>query len=265
MQGYPVSEVILTAPSSDPTTNAAPSGSSRWGFWGTCAWGIGAFAIFYVTQFVAVIVVVFRMGISLESSPETLKALGSNAIVVSTTTLVCVPVVVLFLALAVKLARVRFVDYLALKPVGPRTLLFVVACTLGYGAALELVTYLAGRPLLVPFVEDLYRTSRETETFMLVLIAVTVAAPITEEFLFRGFLLRGWAASWLGPIGAVALTSAIWAGIHVQYDWVVVGEIFGLGLLFGYFRLRTGSILPTILAHGTYGLTALIQAALLIG
>src|SRR5262249_31582497 len=197
------------------------------------------------------------------ATPAEIRALASHAVVVSTTTIVCVPMVVLFLALAVRLARVPFVDYLALKPVGTRTMLFVLVCTLALGVGFEGLSMRAGGPLVVPFVAELYRTARTSGTLPLVLIAVVVAAPITEELLFRGFLMRGWAASWLGPIGAVVLTSAIWAVIHIQYDWIVVGQIFILGLLFGYFRLRTGSVLPTIVAHGVYGLAAMIQVAIL--
>ena len=45
----------LSELSPDPTTAAAPPTSSRWGFWGTCAWGVGAFAAFYLTQFVVLV------------------------------------------------------------------------------------------------------------------------------------------------------------------------------------------------------------------
>src|SRR5262249_11455714 len=197
--------------------------------------------------------------------PEAIRALESNAIVVSATTLACVPAVLLVLALAIRLGRGRFAGYLALKPVGTRAIVFALACTFGYGASTGVLTYAVGRPMSVPFVADLYRTALETGTMPLVLLAVAVAAPITEESLFRGFLLRGWAASWLGPVGAVVLTSAIWACIHLQYDWVIVGEIFGLGLLFGYLRLRSGSIFPPMVAHGAYGAPAMVPAGIIAG
>ena len=237
--------------------------SQRWRFWGTCAWGLAAFVVFFVTQFVAIAVLAARLGIDSATPPEAIRALESNAIVVSTTTFASLPAVLLVLALAIRLARRRFDDYLALKPVGVRAIVFALACTFGYGAAAGVLTYAVGRPMSVPFVADLYRTALETGTMPLVLLAVAVAAPITEESLFRGFLLRGWASSWLGSVGAVVLTSGIWACIHMQYDWVVVGEIFGLGLLFGYLRLRSGSIFPPMVAHGAYGVAAMVQAAII--
>jgi uncharacterized protein len=260
-----VSELTLTEPASDPTTAAAPPPSARWGFWGTCAWGIGAFAAFYLTQFVVLVGIAIWWDFDPANPPPDFKAFDSNAIVVSFTTLACLPVTFLVLALSIRLARVRVVDYLALTPIDAKTMLHALACTFGYGGALALLTYVAGGAMTTPFVTELNRSAQATGTLALVLLAVVVAAPLTEELLFRGFLFRGFAASRLGAVGATVVTAAIWAGIHVQYDWLGIGEIFGLGLLFGYLRVRTGSTLTTILMHGAYGLAAMIQAAIFAG
>jgi uncharacterized protein len=264
-----VTELVLTEPAGGlpprlDRSAAAPPVRARWGFWATCAWGIGAFAAMSVAQIAAIIGVVAWWQISGKTVP-TGAAIGSNAIVVSTAALASLPACVGVLMLAVRLARVRVADYLALKPVDAATVLLGLACTVAYGAAADILSYASGRSLTVPFVQELYRTARESGTLPLVILAVTVAAPVTEELFFRGFLLRGWAASRLGAVAAVVLTSAIWAGIHVQYDWITIGQIFGLGLLFGYFRIRGGSTLTTMLLHGVYGACALIQAAILAG
>jgi uncharacterized protein len=264
-----VSELILNEPTSqpvsDPIASAAPPASPPWGFWATSAWGIGVFAAASAAQIGATVAVLFWWHVSGRTMPTSAAAFGSNAVVVSTAVLASLPACVLMLMLAVKLARVRLTDYLALKPVGAATVLFGLACTLGYGAVVDIFGYASGRGLSVPFVQDLYHTARESATLPLVLLAVAIAAPVTEELLFRGFLLRGWAASRLGIVGAIALTSAIWTGTHVQYDWITMSQIFGLGLLFGYLRIRSGSTLTTIVAHGCYSVGALIQAAILAG
>jgi membrane protease YdiL (CAAX protease family) len=57
----------------------------------------------------------------------------------------------------------------------------------------------------------------------------------------------------------------IWAAIHVQYDWFAMTEIFGLGLMFGYLRLRSGSTVTTILMHGVFSAIAVAVAAFLPG
>ena len=85
------------------------------------------------------------------------------------------------------------------------------------------------------------------------------AAPVMEELLFRGFLLRGYTASRLGPIGAVLLTSAAWASMHIQYEVFYVVQIFVLGCVFGWLRLRSGSTTLTLILHGIVNLTAIVQ------
>jgi membrane protease YdiL (CAAX protease family) len=169
------------------------------------------------------------------------------------------------LMLAVRLARVRVADYLALKRFDTTSLLNGLACTFAYLAAVDILTYVSGRDMAVPFVQAIYRTAVESGTLPLLLLAILVAAPVSEELFFRGFLLRGWAASRLGTVGAVVLTSAIWAVVHTQYDWIIVGQIFGLGLLLGWLRLRSGSTVLTIVLHGAFSAGALIQAAILAG
>ena len=91
------------------------------------------------------------------------------------------------------------------------------------------------------------------------ILALVVAAPVMEELLFRGFLLRGYAASRLGPVGAVLLTSAAWASMHVQYEVFYVVQIFILGCVFGWLRLRSGSTTLTLILHGLVNLTAITQ------
>jgi membrane protease YdiL (CAAX protease family) len=173
------------------------------------------------------------------------------------------PVILLVVALAVRLARGRFADYLGLKPADARTFGLGLACTLAYLAAVDLFGYMTGRGLEVQFVVDIVRTASETGTWPLVLIAVVVAAPIAEEVVFRGFLFRGWSTSRIGVTGTILLTSAIWAGLHTQYDLITMGQIFGIGLLFGWLRARSGSTLMMMQLHGIYSLGVLIQGALL--
>src|SRR5262249_37161973 len=107
----PVSDLTVTPPA-DTLAQPAP-----WRFWGTLAWGVAAFVVFYLIQFAALLVLVIWWHADPTAPTADLKTLGSNAIVLSVLTLASVPATLLVVALAVKLARSRFVDYLALKPV----------------------------------------------------------------------------------------------------------------------------------------------------
>jgi membrane protease YdiL (CAAX protease family) len=80
-------------------------------------------------------------------------------------------------------------------------------------------------------------------------IAVCVAAPIMEEFTFRGFIFRGWSESSVGPTATIVLTAAIWAACHTQYDWWGRGWIFVGGLALGHFRRRTNSTWLAVIVH----------------
>jgi hypothetical protein len=51
----------------------------------------------------------------------------------------------------------------------------------------------------------------------------------------------------------------------MQYEWYFFGEVFTLGLLFGYLRYRTGSIWLTIVLHGLNNLGAVVQTIWLAG
>lgn len=237
-----------------------------WGFWATCAWGVAILAVTMAAQIAAIVVIVIVWSrIDPASMPASTKAATSHAIVLSVVTLATLPATLLMIGLATRLARVRFADYVALTPIDGRALRLGLVCTFGYLVAVEVLSYVSGRGLTVPFVQELYGSARASGMVVLMLIAIAGAAPVGEELLFRGFLFRGWAASRLGVAGTIALTSAIWAGLHVQYDAVIIGEIFGLGLLFGWLRVRTGSTLTTIVLHGIYSLGAVIQAAILAG
>jgi membrane protease YdiL (CAAX protease family) len=47
--------------------------------------------------------------------------------------------------------------------------------------------------------------------------------------------------------------------MHLQYDWFFFAEVFSIGLLFGYLRYRSGSILLTVILHGLNNLAATLQ------
>jgi CAAX protease family protein len=80
-------------------------------------------------------------------------------------------------------------------------------------------------------------------------ITLAVTAPICEEIIFRGFLMRGWGESRIGSAGAIMLSSLLFTAIHVQYNLPTLVTVFGLSLVFGVMRWRSGSTTLTILLH----------------
>lgn len=80
-------------------------------------------------------------------------------------------------------------------------------------------------------------------------VVLVVIAPLSEEVLFRGYLYGGLAQSAIGPVGAILVTSSIWAVAHLQYTWLIIAVIFMYGVVFGIMRWKSGSLWPPIVAH----------------
>ena len=136
---------------------------------------------------------------------------------------------------------------------------------LGIGIAVAIATdgimLLVGREIVPEFMTNIYRTATNLPLFW---IALVIAAPLFEEFLFRGFLFSGWLNTRLRATGTILLTSALWTLIHVQYDVVQLLVVFVYGIVLGLARYRTGSLIAPLVIHGAINMIALLQVTLLV-
>ena len=81
---------------------------------------------------------------------------------------------------------------------------------------------------------------------LLTLISVSVFAPLFEEWLCRGLVLRGLLQK-MSPAAAISISAAFFAVLHMN-PWQAV-PAFIIGLLFGYVYYKTGSLKLTMLMH----------------
>lgn len=72
--------------------------------------------------------------------------------------------------------------------------------------------------------------------------------PIAEELFFRGFLF-GAIRRKRGELVAILGSSALFAAMHLQYDWRGMLLVLIDALFFGAVRSRTGSVLLTMALH----------------
>jgi membrane protease YdiL (CAAX protease family) len=79
-----------------------------------------------------------------------------------------------------------------------------------------------------------------------ILFLLVVIAPLTEEPLFRGLMLRGFLLRY-SALKAIVVSAILFAIMHMNP--VQLATAFILGLLFGWWRLRTRSIWPCIWGH----------------
>lgn len=166
--------------------------------------------------------------------------------------------------LVLHLNRLRFSEAFPFPRTSVLQVIGVFLATMGCVLLISDVDNLMRRLLPVPkwfsdmmdqFVKDGDVSSR---FFLLV-----VVAPLTEELLFRGLLLRGLLTKHR-PIVAVVVSSFLFAFIHLN-PWQFVSA-FLLGLAFGWFLLRTGSVWLCVLSHaignGTFLIASLIDTGL---
>ena len=86
----------------------------------------------------------------------------------------------------------------------------------------------------------------------LALLVVGIGAPLSEELLFRGFLLSALAKTRLGFAGAALISTTLWTALHAGYSLIGIVEVFTIGLFFSWMLWRTGSLRVPIFCHALY-------------
>lgn len=91
---------------------------------------------------------------------------------------------------------------------------------------------------------------------LMFLFLVVIVAPLVEEVIFRGMLLSRLRRS-MGPKAAVALSAAVFAGVHlIDLNAVyAVPGLFLVGLALGWAALRFGNLSVPIFLHAGVNLT----------
>ena len=246
----------LALDKSDISFKSSTPRSRAWGFWATLGW----MGLATITFFAAAFVCSFAYGIVSVISNPGLAFDPTSPVLTHLSTLVAMPAAAVTLIFAARRAGIPVNDYLGLKP--PK-LLHIVA---GLAALAAFLFFWGGMSHLFPsFNQSGVMTSEvraaaavSTTAIILFLITAVVSAPIAEEIIFRGFAFRGWHDTWLGNGGALALSSALFAAIHMQYNVPGMAMIFGLGLVFGLARWLSGSTLLAIILHAMWNFVIVV-------
>ena len=254
----------------DSASSAAPIPVIRtqrppriWKFWGTALWGLFIFAVMFVGQIGVVAWFILRRGEPIDIAAA-VHVVGGG-LTISLSVIMGLPAVLAALWIAIRISRTRFTDYLALRWPSWTDLAIGVVALIVLVMGWDLLSRAAGREIAPGFMGEVLNSARADGSLWLLVIAFVVAAPLSEEFFARGFLYRGWSESFLGPVGAIILSSLVWTALHLQYDWFFFGEVFSIGLLLGYLRYRFNSTWLTVIVHGLNNLAAVVQTILLTG
>jgi len=232
-----------------------------WGLWTTLGFSAIILALYSALQ---ILVATFFVSLAKAEHPELdlevyARSLSSNgfciAVMAVVSGLICTPVTLLFTKLRKTISVKNYIGFKEpLKREWVQWLLILAA----FLFLSDGVSWLLHQPIVPPFMVDAYKTASSLPAL---LFAIVVVAPIFEEIFFRGFLFQGIRYSRLGPIGAIGITSLIWAVIHLQYDIYGMATVFALGLLFGIARLKTDSIHLLMVMHSFVGLVATMETA----
>ena len=236
-----------------------------WGFWLTLVFSVVVLAAFVTAQTAVVIpFALVEMQRQPEMSPQELtENLESNGLCLSLATLVSTPVCMGLILLFVKLRRpISVRRYLGLNPVAKRTILFWGLSVALFMLISDASTWLTGRDVVPPQMTKAYQTAG---FLPLLWFAIICLAPLFEEIFIRGFLFAGIRHSRLGALGAILITSLVWASLHLQYDFYQMSTIFVGGLLLGTARLKTDSVYLTIAMHSLWNIIATVETAIFVG
>lgn len=248
-----------------PADAAALSRAPRvWKFWGTTLWGALVFAAMFAGQFALVACFFVAKGPPFDLG--SIKTVAGSGTVISLSVIMGLPAVLAVLWLATRLSGTPFTDYLALRRTSWGNLLIGIFALIALVVGWDMIARAIGREVAPGFMVEVLKSAQADGALWLLVIAFSVAAPVTEELMVRGFLYRGWSASFLGPVGAIVLSSVVWTAMHAQYyDWFLFSEVMSIGLLLGVMRWRSNSTWLTIVMHGLNNFAATLQTLWLAG
>lgn len=81
------------------------------------------------------------------------------------------------------------------------------------------------------------------------ILRIVIIAPIVEELIFRGVIMAGFSRIY-HPVFAILFSALLFALFHLN-PWQFPAA-FALGLILGWIRIRTGSVLACIAGHAIH-------------
>lgn len=96
---------------------------------------------------------------------------------------------------------------------------------------------------------------------LLWIMNVAILAPINEELLFRGAIYMGLRSS-IGNLGSGILTTLLFAVVHftvfTEAYWVEIFALVTISTALLIFRIKSGSLFPSMAMHSAFNLTVFV-------
>ena len=123
---------------------------------------------------------------------------------------------------------------------------------------------LLGAPIDNPQIQAIAPEGFSWTALIVMLLLVGVLVPFVEEVLFRGLIL-GWLCSRLRVVFAAPLSALLFSLAHGLPQ--LMPALFGIGLVLAFIALRSGSLWPAVVVHGSFNslMTISVYIALATG
>jgi membrane protease YdiL (CAAX protease family) len=139
-------------------------------------------------------------------------------------------------------------------------LLWVIAA----GALIYSVAATAALGYLYPKSQSWFEIPSDKKAALMLFVLAVVLAPITEEFLFRGWIYTSLRFTF-GLWPALLASAALFGLAHYEGTHLYALAVFPVGLALAAIRERSGSVKGSMLFHAVNNLLAFCAAALNIG
>ena len=235
-----------------------------WGFWATVGFSV-IIAIAYIL--IQVIVVVVFAVVAMMSSPKLdinqfAENLPMNGFFQTIAVCAVAPFTIGLIILFAKIRRkITIKQYLGFHNPGWKKISKWCVVLVIFVGCFDALTFFINRPVVPEFMVSTYTTAYFRP---LLWLAFVIVAPLSEEMFFRGFLFKGIENSKMGPVGAIIITSLVWAAMHTQYDVYSMVSIFVGGLLLGFARIKSNSIYTPIAMHIIQNIIATVEVAVFL-
>jgi len=239
-----------------------PLSRNVWGPWATVGFGLVIGIVSLIVQALTLVIagaIIFSHNPQLtvpDVAQELYSSLGLyTAISAILSAIICTGLIVVIIK-----ARkgVPIQEYLGMRRTTLKPILISVVAVVVLEIAVYAIDVRLGQIIDTRFLLDIYGTSVWPA---LLWFAIVICGPVFEEAFFRGFMYTGLINSRFGVTGTVALTSLLWAALHIQYGVFELVVIFTAGILLGIMRYKTGSIWIPLLMHCLMNVLAMVGVA----
>ncbi|MCF6176352.1 MAG: CPBP family intramembrane metalloprotease [Victivallaceae bacterium] len=172
--------------------------------------------------------------------------------------------IAIFLAPQINLLGKLKLDNLKLLhiPIAATTAIAAFFCCAIISAGNDLILEILNIETTAPFVPILAKACSDTN-FILIVFAVIIVAPITEEIVFRR-IIYSWLNKYVSKWSAIIITSALFAIIHDSF--AMFAALFFLGICFQLIYLKYNSLFTAIIMHSCFNsITAIILLLIRMG